>query len=87
MSGEPVEGSEREKEFYRNKQHMVDMVSRIIRARRVEGGSDSLEEIPFIDSLLQNYSSEEKVTYYNGVHIQYIAVIELYHRYVVIPWL
>ncbi len=61
MSGVPVEGSEREKEFDRNRELMVGIVSRIIRARRGEGGSDNLEEIPFIDSLLQNYSSEEKV--------------------------
>jgi hypothetical protein len=62
VKGIPVEeGSERAKEFERNKKIMVDSVSRIIRTRRGEEGSGNLEELPFIDALLQNYSSEEKV--------------------------
>ena len=61
-TGNPGESSEREKEFQKNRKAMVEVVSRIIRARRGEGeGSGNLEEIPFIDSLLQNYTSEDKV--------------------------
>ena len=61
VSGPPEEGSEREREFEKNKKIMMDIVLRTIRARRGEEGSGNLEELPFIDSLLQNYSSEEKV--------------------------
>ena len=51
--------SEREAEFQKNKQVMVDVVRRIIRSRREGAGH---REIPFIDSMLQNYDSEEKVS-------------------------
>ena len=61
ISGPPEEGSEREREFEKNKKIMMDIVLRTIRARRGEEGSGNLEELPFIDSMLQNYSSEEKV--------------------------
>lgn len=63
VSGEPEKGSTRAKEFEKNRQLMMDIVSRVIRARRGEGGSGHLEEIPFVDSMLQNYSSEEKVSW------------------------
>ena len=45
--------------FEENKQIMVDIVSRIIRSRRE--GNPQVEELPFIESLLQNYSTEDKV--------------------------
>lgn len=60
-SGEPEEGDKRLEEFKKNKQMLVDIVSKIVRTRRGEEGHGQLEEIPFIDSLLQNYSSEDKV--------------------------
>ena len=50
--------SEREAEFQRNKQVMVDVVKRVIGHNR---DGKEREEIPFINSLLQNYDSEEKV--------------------------
>ena len=54
-------GSDREVEFQRNKLVMVSVVKRVIGQRRDGGG---LEELPFIDSLLQNYDSEDKVWLY-----------------------
>ena len=61
MSGEPGEGDARLDRFKKNKKDMVDLVLRIIRTRRGEEGEKQLQEVPFIDSLLQNYSSEDKV--------------------------
>lgn len=57
----PEEDSERSEELKKNKQIMVDSVLKIIRTRRGEEGQGGLEELPFIDSMLQNYSSEDKV--------------------------
>lgn len=51
------------KEFEKNRQVIVDIVSQIISTRRGEGHRRAEEEeLPFIDSMLQNYSSEEKVS-------------------------
>ena len=73
-------------EFEKNKKIMVDIVSRIIRQRRGEDGSGQLEELPFIDSLLQNYSSEEKVgrndmkALYHSYHVHvYVCMINNVH--------
>lgn len=60
-SGEPEEGDKREEEFRKNRQVMMDMVTKIIRARRADGAR---EEVPFIDSMMQNYSSDDKVSQY-----------------------
>ena len=57
-TGDPGAESEREAEFQRNKQVMVDVVKRVISHNR---DGKEREEIPFINSLLQNYDSEEKV--------------------------
>ena len=57
-TGDPGAESEREAEFQRNKQVMVDVVKRVISHNR---DGKECEEIPFINSLLQNYDSEEKV--------------------------
>ena len=60
--GDPEDDSERLKEFERNQQILFNIVSKIIRTRRGEmGHGEQLEEIPFVDSLLQNYSSEDEV--------------------------
>ena len=59
--GEPEEGSKRLEEFQTNRQLMVDIVLRIIRTRKGEEGTGKLAELPFIDSMMQNYSSEDKV--------------------------
>ena len=48
---------------------MVSVVKRVIDKRRDGGG---LEELPFIDSLLQNYDSEDKVWLYQHA-LCYIA--------------
>ena len=45
--------------FNENKQIMMDMVTKIIQARRADGNQ---QEVPFIDSMLQNYSSDDKVS-------------------------
>ena len=50
--------SEREAEFQRHKQVMVSAVRRVI--SRCRDGKEE-EELPFINSLLQNYDSEDKV--------------------------
>ena len=50
--------SEREVEFQRNKQVMVNAVKRVI--GRCRDGKEH-EDIPFINSLLQNYDDEDKV--------------------------
>ena len=59
--GEPEEGSERFEEFQTNRQLLVDIVLKIVRTRRGEEGTGKLAELPFIDSMMQNYSSEDKV--------------------------
>jgi len=59
--GEPAEDDKRTKEFEKNRQIMVDIVTKIVRYRRGEGGSSNLEGVPFVDSLLQNYTSEDAV--------------------------
>ena len=61
VSGAPEEGSERAKKFEEDKKVMMDIVSRVIQTRRGEVGSGNLEELPFIDAMLQNYSDEGKV--------------------------
>ena len=38
----------------------MDIVSKIIHERK---NGEGLQELPFIDSLLQNYDSEDKVIY------------------------
>lgn len=50
--------SEREEEFQRNRQIIIDIVRQTIQERR-EGKKQ--REIPFIDSMMQHYDSEEKV--------------------------
>ena len=56
--GDPGVKSEREVEFQRNKQVMVNAVKRVI--GRCRDGKEH-EDIPFINSLLQNYEDEDKV--------------------------
>ena len=58
QEGVPEAGSDREVEFLKHKQVLMDIVRRILQVRR-EG--EGLEELPFIDSMLQNYDSEDKV--------------------------
>ena len=60
VSGEPEKGSKRFEELKQNKQTMVDAVMKIVNERR--DSQTQHEELPFIDSLLQNYSSEDKVS-------------------------
>ena len=67
MSGDPGPMSEREAEFQRHKQVMVSAVRRVI--SRCRDGKEE-EELPFINSLLQNYDSEDKVN---------IIVLYLHH--------
>ena len=57
-TGDPGAESEREVEFQRNKQVLVSAVRRVIGRCR---DRDEKEEIPFINSLLQNYDNEDKV--------------------------
>jgi hypothetical protein len=57
-TGDPAAESEREAEFQRNKQVFVRIVKRVISHCR--DGKEH-EEIPFINSLLQNYDDEDKV--------------------------
>ena len=71
-------------EFEKNKKIMVDIVSRIIRQRRGEDGSGQLEELPFIDSLLQNYSSEEKVGRNDTKALYHSYHVHMYNYYYVI---
>ena len=58
QEGVPEAGSDREVEFLKHKQVLVDIVRRILQKR---GEGEGLEELPFIDSMLQNYDSEDKV--------------------------
>ena len=57
INGGPPD-SEREAEFQKNKEVFESVIKRIIQNRKEGSGQ---REIPFIDSLLQNYDSEEKV--------------------------
>ena len=56
--------------FKKNRQAMIDIVTRIIRAHRADGDR---EEVPFIDSMLQNYSSDDKVSMHLRVHLKSIV--------------
>ena len=58
-TGEPEEGDKRVEEFKKNRHTLIDIVTRIIQARRADGDR---EEVPFTDSMLQNYSSDDKVS-------------------------
>lgn len=57
-TGEPKEGDKRIEEFEKNRQIMKDSVTKIIKARRAGG---NLDEVPLIDSMMQNYTSDDKV--------------------------
>ena len=57
-TGDPGAESEREAEFQRHKQVLVSVVRRVI--GRCRDGEEE-EELPFINSFLQNYDSEDKV--------------------------
>ena len=48
----PEAGSDGELEFLKHKQVLVDIVSRIVQERR---DGEGLEDLPFIDSMMQNY--------------------------------
>lgn len=53
--------SEREANFQRNKKELVDLIQRVMKDRR-EGKCRG--EIPFMDAMLQNYDSDDKVSTY-----------------------
>ena len=61
IHGDPEEGSERLMKFEANKKLLMDTVQNFIGDCRREG-SDVKENLPFINSMLMNYVSEETVS-------------------------